>query len=107
LTSYEVLIDRPRNDVHVDGRRTSAVVIMDTAVPVTLFTTDALTTLTLAGTLPIALDVAAAEGSIDASAIGLTPETLDRSARLVHRFGDAARVAIRNQRGNVVIAPRK
>ena len=103
----ETTIERPEMEVHVDGRRTRTAVSLDRAVPLTLFTTDATATLTLAAGLPITLDVAVTDGDIDATAIGLTPETLDQNARLVHAYGGGARVAIRNQRGNVVIAPRK
>jgi hypothetical protein len=103
----ETTIERPQHDVHLDGRRTKTTVLLDRAVPVTLFTTEATATLTLAGALPIALDVAAMSGEIDAAAFELTSEELDGNARLVHAFGTTARVAIRNQRGKIVIAARK
>jgi hypothetical protein len=100
-------IDRPQADLRVDVRRASVEVTIDRAVPVTIFTTDRPITLRLD---PVAVEIDAMTtdgGRIDASAFGVTPDVATDETRLRHAFGDSARVALRNRRADIVIAPRK
>lgn len=103
----EITIERPRASVEVDVRRMRVSLLLDRAVPTTVFTTEAGVELTLPSTLPIALDVASESGSIDATAIGLTTERNGDGSRLSHTFGNEARVAIRSQRSSIVIKSSK
>lgn len=100
-------IDRPRQALHVDTRRTHVTVTLDVPVAVSVLSADAPLALHLADALPIMLDAVASENRIQADAIGLTAEQIDGTARLQHEFGNKARVSLRNQRGEIVITPRK
>jgi hypothetical protein len=104
----DVVIDRPAAGTEINGRRLKVTVTLATAVPVTAATTEGSLTLLLDGPPAVTIDAAASEGAtIDASGFGVTAEPFDRGLRLTHRFGDDARVALRNQRGAIVIGPVK
>ena len=103
----EIVIERPRAAVDIDARRLHVGLALDRAVPVTVFSTDVRLDLTLDAGLPIRLDIATDDGTIDASHIGLAAEVRDGANHLVHAFGDEARVAIRDHRSSIVITSGK
>jgi hypothetical protein len=101
-----VELDGPTADSRVDMRRAEIEVTLRAAVPLALLTTDEVITLTIAGTPAIVLDAAATDARIDATALALQPDVSGADARLAHVFvpGAAARVSLRNLRGDIVIA---
>jgi len=106
-TGGDITIERPAGDVKVDVRRAAVSLTLSTPVSSTIFTTDAAIRLILADKLPVAIDAVAARGQIRATDFNLTAARLGDEARLIHRFGDRGRVALRNQRGEIEIARRK
>jgi hypothetical protein len=96
----------PRAEVRIDGRATKVQASLDRAVPLTAIVTGGMR-LELAGDVPITLDAIADGGTIVASDFGLTPDTGERGATLHHAFGTRARVALRSDGGEIVIARRK
>jgi hypothetical protein len=102
-----VTLERPRAAVNVDARRTRVDLAIDRAFPATVFTTESEVSLTLAPGAPVALDIVSESGTIDAGAMSVPVDTVAQDQRLVHAFGNAARVAIRTQRSAVVITPGK
>ncbi len=104
----DVVVDRPAAETEINGRRLDVTLTLAAAVPVTAATTEGSLTLLLDGPPAVTIDAATSDGAtIDASAFGVVAAPIDRGQRLAHRFGDAARVALRNQRGAIVIGPVK
>jgi hypothetical protein len=93
---------------HIDIRRASVNVTLAAAASVVVITSESHLQLNLEGTPAILLDAAAWGGKINAEDFSLEPETSERGARLKHEFGGkAARVTLRNSRGDIVIARAK
>jgi hypothetical protein len=103
----EITIERPRAAIDVDARRTRVMLRLDRAVPATVFSAEGGVTLTLDDGPLVSLDVIADAGKIDAQRVGLTPVDRDGHSHLVQSIDGAARVAIRGERSNIVIAPGK
>lgn len=104
----QVTVDRPQGETRIDGRRTDVTVTLAAAVPITVVTTDRPLRLLLDGPPPVTIDATATEGAaIDASEFGLAADRSERDQRLTHAFGDGARVALRTQRGAIVIGRSK
>jgi hypothetical protein len=98
----------PRGSVRIDARNAAVSATIDRAVPLTTIATGGGVRVTLArDPLPIAIDAVADPGTIVATDFGLTPDVHDRSATLRHTFGDEARVALRIDGGEIVIARTK
>jgi len=108
-TGGRVRVVAPEDRVSIDVRRTSVDVTLDRAVAITATTTEAPLQIWLSGEPSIAVDAVATDGGIvEASAFGLSAIALDQESRLRHAFGaGGAVVALRNQRGNIVIAVAK
>jgi hypothetical protein len=109
-TGGRVTIDRPRHEARVDVRRTEVDVTLDAAVPLTLLATDDTLRLTLVGPPAVTLDaVASGGGHIRGDGADLTPTTAGDEQRLARTIGtgQAARVVLRNLRGDIVIGMRK
>jgi hypothetical protein len=96
----------PRADVRIDARGAKVQASLDRAVAVTAIVTGGMR-LEIAEGLPIAVDAIADGGTIVAKDFDLTPDTSDRGAALHHAFGSRARVALRSDGGEIVIARRK
>jgi len=103
----EITIERPRRAIDVDARRTRVTLVLDSAVPATVFSAEGGVTLTLADVSQVALDVIADVGKIDAQRVGLTPVDRDGRSHLLQAIDGAARVAIRGEASSIVIAPGK
>ncbi len=110
-TGGSISIQRPKKDVKVDCRRTEVEVGLDTAVPLTLLTTDETLRLLLDGPPSINLDAAATDGgSIHAEDFDLQVKSSEGEQRCSKVFGDAstaARVTLRILRGTIVIRKMK
>jgi hypothetical protein len=108
-TGGRVHVIAPQGHVVIDVRRTAVEVTLERAVEVTATTTDAPIQVWLKSDAAVAVDAAAADGGlVDASAFGLTAISLDQESRLRHAFHDGTTtVALRNQRGNIVLAGAK
>lgn len=103
-TDGSVRIDAPANETKVDMRRADVEVSTDGAAPVTIITTDQTARLIVKPSASLTVDALSVEGAIQATDVGLTPETTDRNTKLVHTFGAGkTRVTIRNTRGDIVI----
>ncbi len=102
-----VAIERARGAVDIDARRTRVRLSFDRAASATVFSAEGHVTLTMTDALPVALDLAATGGAIDASAIGLTADERDGRRTLVRPLDNAPRIAIRSDRGDIVIASPK
>ena len=100
-------IDRPSADVKVDVKRVRVSMLLTAPVPATILTTTHPLRLTLADGVPVTVDAAAVRGSISASDFNLVATVEGDEAHLTHSFGDRARIALRNQNGEIVIARRK
>jgi hypothetical protein len=104
----QIRVDRPLQPAHIDIRRASVNVTLAAAASVVVITSESHLQLNLEGTPAILLDAAAWGGKINAEDFSLEPETSERGARLKHEFGGkAARVTLRNSRGDIVIARAK
>jgi hypothetical protein len=104
----QVAIDRPRATTDIDGRRLEITVTLDAAVPVTAATTERPLRVVFDGAPAVTIDAVASDGAtIDATALDLTAEPIERGQRLLHRVGGDTRVALRNQRGAIVIGRTK
>ncbi len=103
-TNGSVTVEQPKSDVTVDARRAPVTLDLDQAVPVTIFAAGAPVHVRLSATVPVTLDAVADGGRIDATDFDLVPEIQDQQARLLHAFGDVARVAIRAHGGDVIVA---
>jgi hypothetical protein len=98
----------PRGGVRIDARNAAVSATLDRAVPLTMIAAGGSARVTLArDPLPIAIDAVADPGTIVATDLGLTPDVHDRGATLRHAFGDDARVALRIDDGEIVIARTK
>lgn len=107
-TNGQAVVDRPMAETTIDGRRLDVAITLATAVPVTAMTAERPLQLLLDGAVAITIDAATSDGgAIDGTAFDLTPEKSERGERLLHRFGDAAPVALRNQRAAIVIGRSK
>lgn len=107
-SNADVVVDRPAAETEINGRRLTVTVTLAAAVPVTAATVDGSLTVLLDGPPAVTIDAAASDGAtIDAAGFGVTAAPFDGGQRLTHRFGDDARVALRNQRGAIVIGPVK
>ncbi len=102
-----VRVENPKSDVRIDVRRTTVDVLLDAAVPVTVFTSQESIELQIDPSRAVTIDARADEGTIVAADLGLSPDTGDEAMTLRHRAGDAAQITLRNQRGEIVIAQRK
>ena len=107
-TGGNLRLDEPDGPVKVDVLRMEVDVTVDTAVPMTLFTTDEPLRVMLPDDVKLAIDAATSGGEIQSSELDLTPEVRDHDARLSHTFGASQpKLAMRNSRGNIVIRRRK
>jgi hypothetical protein len=108
ISGGSAAVVEPRGAVRVDARNAAVSATIDRAVPLTTIATGGGVRVTLArDPLPIAIDAVADPGTIVATDFGLTPDVHDRSATLRHTFGDEARVALRIDGGEIVIARTK
>jgi hypothetical protein len=103
----EITIERPRRAIDIDARRTRVTLLLDRAVPATVFSAEGGVMLTLADVSLVALDVIADVGKIDAQRVGLTPVDRDGRSHLTQAIDGAARVAIRGEASSIVIAAGK
>ena len=99
-----VRVEHPEDEVRIDVRRTGVAVVLDRPVTVVAFSTERRVELTIGPRVPVTVDAVTIDGPITATDLGLLPETVERGARLRHRIGDDAMVALRNQRSEIVIA---
>jgi hypothetical protein len=99
-----VAIAHAHADIRLDARVVKTTLVLDAAVPVTAIVVEGTTRLELVGPPPITIDAATDHGTIDASELGLAPEIVGATAALRHTFGTAARVSVRCDRGQIVIA---
>ncbi|HET9369403.1 MAG TPA: DUF4097 family beta strand repeat-containing protein [Vicinamibacterales bacterium] len=107
-TGGNLRIDAPGGWVKADVQRMEVEVTVDTAVPMTLFTTDEPLRLLLPDEAKLAVDAATSGGEIQSSEFDLTPDVRGRDARLSHNFGASQpKIALRNSRGDIVIRRRK
>jgi hypothetical protein len=106
-TAGDISVDRPRADVRVDVRRANVTLTVDAPAPVTVLTADGRIRLYLAENLPVTIDAVTSVGHIDGHAFDLSAEASGDDVHLLHAFGDRARIVLRNQRGDIEIAPRK
>ena len=104
----DVEITRPRETVHVDVRSAPVTIVLDRPVPVAIFARDRVVRVAIEPGVIVGLDARTTEGgSIDATALGLTPATTTDGARVQSLAPDAATIAIRNQRGAIEIVQTK
>jgi hypothetical protein len=106
-TGGDITIDRPAADVKVDVRRAAVSLALSAPVTSTIFTTDAAIRLILTSEVPVAIDAVAMRGAVTASDFHLTATRAGDETKLMHSFGNRARVALRTERGEIVIAQRK
>jgi hypothetical protein len=108
-TGGRITIDNPRQSVTINVRRAPIAVTLRERIAVTVVGADERVRLVLDGPPAVTLDALAVDGRIDATAFGLSPESVDRDQRLTKIFGgaNAPRVTIRNSRGDIVIAKSK
>jgi hypothetical protein len=108
ISGGRATVVEPRGAVRIDARNAAVSATLERAVPLTTIATGGGVRLTLAReTLPIAIDAVADPGTIVATDLGLTPDVRDRTATLRHAFGNDARVALRIDGGEIVIARMK
>jgi DUF4097 and DUF4098 domain-containing protein YvlB len=100
-------IERAAGPVDIDTRRTRVRLSFDRAVPATVFSAEDDVTITLPDLSTVDLDIAATNGSIDASAAGLNVDDREGRSTIVRQLDNAPRIAIRSDRGRIVIAPPK
>jgi len=107
--SGHVTLQQPAKESRIDARRADISITLDRSVPLTVFTTDSPLHVFLADSLDLALDAVGTDGgSVVATDFGLAPVARDQESRLTHTFGrGTAHVALRNQRGEIVIGQRK
>jgi hypothetical protein len=114
--SGHITVIRPHAAVDVQGRRTSVDVTIETAVPMTVLTSDEPLDLWFAGAPPaFALDATATDGGAIRSDDPRLSSAIDRTGdnkttKLSHTFGAggaAPRVVLRNQRSEIVIGMAK
>lgn len=99
-----IRIDDPTREVKVDMRRADVEVATAGAAPITIITTDQTARLVVRPNASFALDALAIDSAIQAADLGLTPESTDGDAKLMHAFGAGkTRVTIRNTRGDIVL----
>lgn len=104
----QITVDRPRGAIDIEGRRAEITITIDAAVPVTASTTERTLRLLLDPAAAVTIDArTTGDGAIDASAMHWTAEPADRGQRLVARAGGDTRVALRAERGAIVIAQAK
>ena len=101
-----VTIDRPAAVVDFDVRRVDLAVALDAPVPVMLFARNSTVTLTLPPEGEVVLDIVAEDGTIDASAVGLTVDAIDGEQTLLAGT-TGPRIGIRMQDSTIVIRPAK
>ena len=105
-----VVVDSPGGEVTIDVRRAEVEVIVAAAVRITARTTDEPLRLTLGDTAALELDAIATEdGKVSFDGVPVSAEGDTRTSRLARTIGAAggARVALRNQRGEIVIRKAK
>jgi hypothetical protein len=103
-TGGEIHLTHPRGAVHVDVERAPVTLVVDAAVPITIFTSERPVRLTIGPDLAVSLDARTLdEGAIDATALGVSPEITPDGARVFLPRPDAPAIAIRNQRGAIEI----
>lgn len=99
-----VRLEDPKREAKVDMRRADVEVATAGAAPITVITTDQTARLIVRPNASLVLDALAVDSTIQATDVGLTPETTDGDAKLVHTFGGGkTRITIRNTRGEIVI----
>jgi hypothetical protein len=103
----EITIERPRAAIDVDARRTHVAVALDRAVTTTIFAAEGDVVVSVGDVSTMSLDIAADAGRIDASGVGLAAVERDGRSALTQVVDNAPRVAIRGERGGIVIAPMK
>jgi hypothetical protein len=101
----QVTLTKPTAESRIDMRRTEVEVTIGAAVPITILTTDQTARVIVGDGVAAELDAVSVDGRIQATDVGLTPETVEGDAKLQHVFGRAggARVTVRNTRGDIVI----
>lgn len=104
-TDGRVVLDGPRAESKVDMRRAEVEVTVAMGVPVTVITTDQTARVIVKDTASFELDALTTDGKIQATDVNLTAENVGNNMKLVHTFGTgrAARVTIRNTRGEIVV----
>jgi hypothetical protein len=101
------LID-PRAAVHVDVARAPVTIALDRAVAVAVFASERAVRLALAPDVAVDLDARTIDdGTIDAIALGVSPEIVTDGALLRYTRGDGAPIAIRNRDGAIEITQTK
>lgn len=107
-TGGNLRIDDPGGPVKADVQRMEVEVAIESAVPMTLFTTDETLRVLIPEDAKLSIDAATTGGEIQAGELELKPEVRDHDARLTHTFGAAQpKIALRNSRGDIVIRRRK
>jgi hypothetical protein len=104
----EIEVLEPRAAVHVDVARAPVTLGLDRAVPVAVFASERAVRVALAPDMAVDLDARTIDnGTIDASALGVSPEIVTDGARLRYARGDGAPIAIRNRDGAIEITQTK
>lgn len=99
-----VSVTQPAAETKIDMRRADVEVTTSGSAPITIITTDQTARLIVPAAASLTLDALSVDGAIQATDVGLTPESVNGDAKLVHTFGGGkARVTIRNTRGDIVI----
>lgn len=99
-----ITIERPRDAIDVDARRAPVELVLNRGVGATVFSAEGDVTLRVDDIAGISLDVVADANRIDASAVGLASDERDGRSVLTRTVDNAPRVAIRSERGGIVIA---
>jgi hypothetical protein len=104
----EIHLTHPRDAVIIDVRRVEVTLVVDTAVPISVFTSERLVRLTMVPDLAVSIDARTFDGGpIDATALGVSPEITSDGSRVHLPRAAAPAIAIRNQRGAIEIAQTK
>ncbi len=107
-TDGEITIARPRGPLEIDVRRTTVSLAIDEPVAGTVFTTERSVDVAVAPGVPFSVDARTVDGgAIRAQGLGASTEILPTGATLVHTIDDVPSIAIRNRRGDIVIAEAK
>jgi len=108
-TGGEIRIVDPHDEVRVDTRRAEVELQLDRGVTATVLTSGDTIRLLLGDATAISLDAVATNGGeIQAAEFELAADGDDRERRLTHTFNDGtARVALRNDDGEIVIRRRQ
>jgi hypothetical protein len=100
---------QPSKELSIDVRRMKVEIILATAVPATVLTSEEALKLLFTSSPSVTIDAALSEGGeIRASDLGLTPARADHESKLSASVGSGGpRMLLRNTRGDIVIGLRK